>query len=334
MNSDGRRLTEGVLAGDTRAIARSISWVEADGTAGVEIIKGVFGHSGRAYLIGVTGPPGVGKSSLVDRLTAQIRRSGRTVGVLAVDPTSPFTGGAVLGDRVRMQAHAGDSGVFVRSMATRGQLGGLARATADAAVILDAAGFELVVIETVGVGQAEVEISRAADMTVVVTMPGSGDGIQALKAGVMEIADLFLVNKADHEGADRAVAEIETMLGLNTYGPDDWRPPVLQTRALEGVGIDRVEDAVDRFRARGDVKVQQRRRARVDARVRRLVSDRFLEHVEHRALDPGTLGYWLGQVVSADVDPYTAAEEIVRSALGEGDSLAPGADMSGGEGNR
>ncbi len=334
MNSDSRRLTEGVLAGDTRAIARSISCVEADGTTGVEIVKGVFGHSGRAYLIGVTGPPGVGKSSLVDRLTAQIRRGGRTVGVLAVDPTSPFTGGAVLGDRVRMQAHAGDPGVFVRSMATRGQLGGLARATADAAVILDAAGFELIVIETVGVGQAEVEISRAADMTVLVTMPGSGDGVQALKAGVMEIADLFLVNKADHEGADRAVAEIEAMLGLNTYDADDWRPPVLQTRALEGVGIDRVEDAVDRFRARCDVEVQQRRRARVDARVRHLVSDRFLEHVEHRVLNPGTLGHWLGRVVSADVDPYTAAEEIVRSVLGEGDSLAPGADMPGGEGNR
>ena len=333
MNSDSRRLTEGVLAGDTRAIARSISCVEADGATGVEIIKGVFGHSGRAYLIGVTGPPGVGKSSLVDRLTAQIRCSGRTVGVLAVDPTSPFTGGAVLGDRVRMQAHAGDPGVFVRSMATRGQLGGLARATADAAVILDAAGFELIVIETVGVGQAEVEISRAADMTVVVTMPGSGDGVQALKAGVMEIADLFLVNKADHEGADRAVAEIETMLGLNTYGADDWRPPVLQTRALEGVGIDRVEAAVERFRARDDAEVQRRRRARIDARVRHLVSDRFLEHVEHRALNPGTLGHWLGRVVSADVDPYTAAEEVVRSALGEGDSLAPGEDMPGGEGN-
>ena len=334
MKSDSRRLTEGVLAGDPRAIARSISWVEAEGTTGVEIIKGVFGHSGRAYSIGVTGPPGVGKSSLVDRLTAQLRRSGRTVGVLAVDPTSPFTGGAVLGDRVRMQAHAGDPGVFVRSMATRGQLGGLARATADAVVILDAAGFELIVIETVGVGQAEVEISRAADMTVVVTMPGSGDGVQALKAGVMEIADLFLVNKADHEGADRAAAEIETMVELNTYGADDWRPPVLQTRALEGVGIDRLEDAVERVRARGDVAVKQRRRARVDSRVRHLVSDRFLDHVEHRALNPGTLGCWLDRVVAADVDPYTAAEEIVRTALGDGGGLALGANMSGGGGNQ
>ena len=171
-------------------------------------------------------------------------------------------------------------------------------------------------------------------MTVVVTMPGAGDGVQALKAGVMEIADLFLVNKADHEGADRAAAEIETMVELNTYGADDWRPPVLQTRALEGVGSDRLEDAGDRFRARGDVAVKQRRRARVDSRVRHLVSDRFLDHVEHRALNPGTLGCWLDRVVAADVDPYTAAEEIVRTALGDGGGLALGANMAGGGGNQ
>ena len=214
MMGDRGVVIAGVLERDPRSIARAISLVEAEGDAAADVIKGVFRQSGGAYLLGVTGAPGVGKSSLVDRLVAAVRREARTVAVLAIDPTSPFSGGAVLGDRVRMQAHAGDDGVFVRSMASRGELGGLARATGDAAAVLDAAGFDVIVIETVGLGQAEVEISRRADMTIVVTMPGAGDGVQALKAGVMELADLFVVNKADHDGADRAAAEIETMQGL------------------------------------------------------------------------------------------------------------------------
>ena len=218
MNADAHQLTRGVLNGDRRAIAMAITVVEAEGSSAAALIKGSYHRSGRAYLVGVTGAPGVGKSTLVDRIMTVLRSRGRTVGVLAVDPTSPFSGGAILGDRVRMQTHALDPGVFVRSMATRGQLGGLSRATADAAVILDAGGFDVIVIETVGVGQAEIEISRTADMSVVVAMPGSGDGVQALKAGVMEIADLFVVNKADHNGADRAVSEIKTVLGLN----DGW----------------------------------------------------------------------------------------------------------------
>ena len=314
MNADAHRLTRGVLDGDRRAIARAITVVEAEGPSAAAIIKGVYHRSGRAYLVGVTGAPGVGKSTLVDRIMTVLRSRGRTVGVLAVDPTSPFSGGAVLGDRVRMQTHAADPGVFVRSMATRGQLGGLARATVDAAVILDAGGFDVIVIETVGVGQAEIEVSRMADMSIVVTMPGSGDDVQALKAGVMEIADLFVVNKADHDGADHAVAEIKTMLGLNEYGPNDWRPPVLQTRATDGVGVDDVLDTVDRFRTRGG-DMAGRRQARVYGRIRQLVSDRFLEHAEHRVLEPGAFDRLVDQVADAEVDPYTAADAVLDQAL-------------------
>ncbi len=313
MNADA--LIQAVLDGDRLAIARAITVVEAEGPSAAAIIKGVYHRSGRAYLVGVTGPPGVGKSTLVDRMLVALRSGGRTVAVLAVDPTSPFSGGAVLGDRVRMQTHAGDPGVFVRSMATRGQLGGVARATGDAAVILDAAGFDLIVIETVGVGQAEIEISRMADMSIVVTMPGSGDGVQALKAGVMEIADLFVVNKADHAGADRAVGEIEAMLGLTEYGSNDWRPPVLQTRATEGVGVDDVLDTVNRFRDRDGNVAGRRRRARVSAGIRRLVSERFLEHAEHRALEPGVFDRLVDRVVGAELDPYTAADELLDQAL-------------------
>jgi LAO/AO transport system kinase len=324
MSVDARRLIQAVLDGNPRAIARAITVVETEGPLASATIKGVYGRSGRAYLIGVTGAPGVGKSTLVDRITAELRVRGRTVGVLAVDPTSPFSGGAVLGDRVRMQAHAGDTGVFVRSMATRGQLGGLARATGDAAVILDAAGFDAIVIETVGVGQAEIEVSGTADMSIVVTMPGSGDGVQALKAGVMEIADLFVVNKSDHDGADRAVTEIETMLGLEIRGPDDWRPPVLQTCATEGVGVDAVVDTVDRFRERGGRVGAQRRRARVGARIRRLVADRFLAHAEQRAFEPGGFDQLVEQVAVAQLDPYTAADQILDKVFrAERHSLRP-----------
>ncbi len=315
MTVDAHPLTQAVLDGDRRAIARAITLVEAEGPSAAAIIKGVYHRSGRAYLVGVTGAPGVGKSTLVDRILAVLRSRGRTVGVLAVDPTSPFSGGAILGDRVRMQTHAGDPGVFVRSMATRGQLGGLSRATGNAAVILDAAGFDVIVIETVGVGQAEIEVSRTADMSIVVTMPGSGDGVQALKAGVMEIADLFVVNKADHDGADRAVAQFEMMLGLNEYGANDWRPPVLQTCATDGVGVDDVLDTVDRFRARGGDEAGRRRRARVHGRIRQLVSDRFLEHAEHRVHEPGAFDRLVDRVAGAEMDPYTAAEEVLDQAL-------------------
>jgi LAO/AO transport system kinase len=314
MTADTRQLAAGVIDGDRRAIARAISHVEAEGESAASLVRALHPRTGRGYLVGVTGAPGVGKSTLVDRLARTLRARDRTVGVLAVDPSSPFSGGAVLGDRVRMQTHAGDDGVFVRSMASRGQLGGLSRATGDAALVLDAAGFDVIVIETVGVGQAEVEISRAADVTLVVTMPGGGDGVQTLKAGVMEIADLFVVNKADHAGADRAVAEIEAMLHLNDHPAGGWQPPVVRTRATEGRGIEEVVEAVDRFRARGGDGAEQRRRARVRTRVRQLVSQRFLDHAEHRALEPGAFDRLVDEVAGAVLDPYTAADRILDLA--------------------
>src|SRR5471030_1952299 len=230
-------LAERVLAGDARSIARAISLVEDEAPAGADLIRDIYPRTGRAYLIGVTGPPGAGNSTLVDRLTTELRRAGQTVGIIAVDPTSPFTGGALLGDRVRMNAHHGDEGVFIRSMATRGHLGGIARATTDAALVFDAAGKDIVIIETVGVGQDEVDIVRAADISIVVLVPGTGDEVQALKAGIMEIADIFVVNKADRDGADRLVQSVSAMLALQAFKPGDWRPPILKTVATAGTGV-------------------------------------------------------------------------------------------------
>jgi LAO/AO transport system kinase len=309
-------LSERVLAGDARAIARAISLIEDESPAGAELIRRIFPRTGRAYLVGVTGPPGAGKSTLADRMITAVRQTGRTVGVIAVDPTSPFTGGAVLGDRVRMQAHAGDAGVFIRSMATRGHLGGLARATGEVALVLDAAGTDVVLIETVGVGQDEIEIVRTADVSIVVTVPGAGDEVQALKAGIMEIADIFVVNKADREGADRTVASIESMLSLQTYGEGDWRPPIVKTEATTGSGVGELMDAVERFRTHTAAAQGTRRRARAEWRVRELLGQRFLTHVEQRALGPGELTRIVDRIAAREIDPYSAVDDIFRRALG------------------
>jgi GTPase len=308
-------LSARVLEGDPRALARAISLIEDEAPEGAELVRRIFAQTGRAYLIGITGAPGSGKSTLVDRLTAEIRAKSQTVGIVAVDPTSPFSGGAILGDRVRMQAHAGDAGVFIRSMATRGHLGGLARATSEVALVLDASGKDVVIIETVGVGQDEIDIVRTADVSVVTLVPGSGDEVQALKAGIMEIADIFVVNKADREGADRTVASIEANLSLQMFGPEDWRPPIVKTEATAGRGIADLLDAIERFRTHTAASRGARRRARAEFRLRELLAHRFVRHVEQRVLSDGEFDRILDRIAAREVDPYTAVDDIMKRAL-------------------
>jgi LAO/AO transport system kinase len=309
-------LAERVLAGDARSIARAISLIEDEAPAGAVLIRDIYPRTGRAYLIGVTGPPGAGKSTLVDRLTTELRRGGQTVGIIAVDPTSPFTGGAILGDRVRMGAHYGDEGVFIRSMATRGHLGGLARATSDVALVLDAAGKDVVIIETVGVGQDEVDIVRTADISIVVLVPGTGDEVQALKAGIMEIADIFVVNKADREGADRLAQSVSAMLSLQTFQPGDWRPPIQKTEATTGTGVAALLEAVEQFRAHSAAARASRQRVRQEFRLRDLLAHRFMQLVEE-TLPAGELQRIVDGIASREVDPYSAAADIMRRVAAE-----------------
>ena len=309
-------LAQRVRAGELRAIARAISLVEDDEPGAAALVRELFPATGGAYLVGVTGPPGAGKSTLVDRLCLALRKRGETVGIIAVDPTSPYSGGAILGDRVRMQGQAGDDGVFIRSMATRGHLGGLSRATHEAAYVLDAAGKDWVVIETVGVGQDEVDIVRTADIAIVVLVPGTGDEVQALKAGIMEIADIFVVNKADREGAERLVASVEAMLALADAEPGAWRPPIVRTQATAGLGVGELLAAIEAFRAHTAASRQARRRVRHEYRLRELLADRFMEHVDRHVLAAGELDETLARIADRGLDPYTAANGILDRALG------------------
>ena len=299
-----------VLAGDPRAIARAISQIEdGEPSGGAPLVGALFPHTGRAYVVGVTGVPGGGKSTLVDQLIATIRGTGLKVAVLAVDPTSPFSGGAVLGDRVRMNRHAADGDVFVRSMATRGHLGGLSRTTGDAALVLDAAGFDVVLVETVGVGQDEVEVAQTADATVVVLVPGTGDDVQAMKAGIMEIADVFVANKADRDGIDRLVQSVEAAISLQPSPEGGWTPPVLKTEATTGQGVPELWATLCRFREHSEPLRASRRQARALARIRALTGELLFARLE-RALPPGAFALAAAGVVARRQDPYRAAQDL------------------------
>src|SRR5918995_1374863 len=311
-------LAERVRAGDARAMARAISLIEDEADSAPALVRDIFPHTGGTYLIGITGPPGAGKSTLVDRLAAETRQAAETLGVIAVDPTSPFPGGAILGDRLRMQAHAADPDVFIRSMATRGQLGGLAHATTDAALVLDAAGKSLVIIETVGVGQDEVDIVRTADISVVVLVPGTGDDVQALKAGIMEIADIFVVNKCDRDGADRMVTSIESNLALQHFSDGEWRPPIVKTEAITGKGIPELWQTIAAFRAHSEGNRGKRLKARNEFRLRDLLTHRFMEHVEHTLLEKGDFEALVARIAQRELDPYSAASDIMDKALKPG----------------
>jgi len=306
-------LAEKIKACDPRAMARAISLIESRSPDGPVLISELFGFSGHAKIVGITGAPGVGKSTLVDCMTVELRRRDTTVGILAVDPTSPFSGGAILGDRIRMQSHTGDTGVFVRSMASRGHLGGLSQATNDATVILDAAGFDVVLIETVGVGQGEVDIIRTADISIVVMAPGGGDDVQALKAGIMEIADVFVVNKSDRDGVDRTVKDIETALMFKEHLDEDWRVPVLKTEATGSIGISDVIDTIEQFRE-SSTQRDRRLRDRVAVRLRETLSREFMLRLEGRDDIKVALDKAVERIIKREVDPYTAAAEIMERA--------------------
>jgi len=304
-----------IRAGDIRAVSRAITAIENHAPQAESLLKELFAHTGRAYLTGVTGAPGTGKSTLVDRLAAHYRRQDQPVGVIAVDPTSPYSGGAILGDRIRMQSHAGDSGVFIRSMATRGFLGGLARATAEVALLLDAAGKRQILIETVGVGQDEVDIVRLADCVLVVLVPGLGDDIQSMKAGLMEIGDIFVLNKADREGADRLEEQLHAMLAL-AMPKSEWHPPVVRTVATENAGIDALADALEKFRARLESS-SEREKKHADHWRHRLLE--LLEaRVVDRALNAGGgeafLNQLAAQVAARQMDPFAAVNELLRKS--------------------
>jgi LAO/AO transport system kinase len=314
--TDVDELVERVLAGDRRGMARAISLVE-DGAPELEALSaGIFAHTGTATTIGVTGSPGVGKSTLTERLVAAARERERSVAVLAIDPTSPFTGGALLGDRLRMQTHATDPGVFIRSMATRGHLGGMALAAPEAIRILDSAGTDVVMVETVGVGQAEVEVAGATDTTLVVVAPGWGDAVQVAKAGILEIADVFVVNKADREGAGEAARDLELMIKMGAPRDADWTPPVVRTSAATGEGVDDLWSAIEDHRTHLESTgaLESNRRDRLLAEVETLASQRVRERVRAAMTADAEL---VERIAGRRVDPYAAASLLLERVGGD-----------------
>ena len=304
-----------ILAGDARALSRAVTLVENRGPGAEELLKGLFAHTGRAFRIGITGSPGTGKSTLVDRLAGHFRAEGKTVGIIAVDPSSPFTGGAILGDRIRMLRHAGDEGTFIRSMATRGFLGGLAQATGDVALLLDAAGKDVILIETVGVGQGEIEVVRLADCTLVVLTPGMGDDVQNLKAGLMEIGDIFVINKSDRDGAGQFEQQLLAILGL-VSDRASWNPPVVRTIATQDQGTDELIRRIAEFRAHLEADPARGSRQKDYWRewLLRLLQARLAERALKEGITEAEFDRLVSDVAARKIDPYSAVNEILSRA--------------------
>lgn len=312
-------LAELVLNGDIRAAARLMRDIDDNRPQAVDCLKQLYPRTGSAYIIGITGPPGAGKSTLVDQLTASFRAKGKKVGVVAIDPTSPFTGGAILGDRIRMNRHATDEGVFIRSLATRGALGGLSRSTTDVAQVMDALGMEIIIIETVGVGQDEVDIVKAAHTTCVVMVPGLGDDIQAIKAGILEIGDIFVVNKADRDGADRTARELATMLEFRMASEGSWNPQVLKTEAQRGTGIEELVAEILQHREHlfSSGTINNFLRERNERHFLDILRDSLFKNAMEFMATDDTLGTVVDGMGNNTIDPYSAAERVLTRMMGD-----------------
>jgi len=310
-----RDLIKRALSADPLAIAKLITLVENGGEEKIEVLRELYPFMGKAHYIGITGAPGVGKSTLIDKLISQLRSEGSRVGVIAVDPSSPFTGGAFLGDRLRMQRHATDPGVFIRSMGSRGALGGLAKATADVSKVLDACGFDYVIVETVGAGQNEVDIIKTADTVILVLVPGLGDDVQIIKAGIMEIGDIFVINKSDKDGAQRLAKEVEMWMEFG-YKDKNWKPPVVMTIAEDGTGVDKLVAEIKRhvsyLRESGEIKI--RRKSRVLEEINLALEEVLRKHV-NRVVGEETLNNYVDLILEGKLDLYTVVEEIVTKII-------------------